>query len=147
MLAAAWAQAAYRPRPPKAPLQETAYVDSSLYVLKISSYRKRVSDGNTRGGAVAPHGDGYLLAAGDGWLYSVAQDPASGTLRVEKLRHRVPYNPEEFNAGGRKIFGGLVPFGEVWRTGANAATTLTVSAPVELGGRPLENVVDPTRGY
>jgi cytochrome c2 len=109
VLAAAWAQAAYRPRPPKAPLQETAYVDSSLYVLKISSYRKRVSDGNTRGGAVAPLGDGYLLAAGDGWLYSVAQDPASGTLRVEKLRHRVPYNPEEFNAGGRKIFG------DAWR--------------------------------
>ncbi len=24
---------------------------------------------------------------------------------------------------GRKIYGGLVPFGEVWRTGANAATT------------------------
>jgi len=24
---------------------------------------------------------------------------------------------------GRKIFGGLVPYGEVWRTGANEATT------------------------
>ncbi len=23
---------------------------------------------------------------------------------------------------GRKIFGGIVPFGEVWRTGANSAT-------------------------
>ncbi len=27
-------------------------------------------------------------------------------------------------AKGRKIFGGLVPYGEVWRTGANEATTL-----------------------
>jgi hypothetical protein len=29
-------------------------------------------------------------------------------------------------AKGRKIFGGLVPYGEVWRTGANDATTLVV---------------------
>ncbi len=31
---------------------------------------------------------------------------------------------------GRKIFGELVPFGQVWRTGANAATTLTFSTDV-----------------
>jgi hypothetical protein len=35
---------------------------------------------------------------------------------------------------GRKIFGGLVPFGEVWRTGANAATKITFSANVKFGG-------------
>jgi hypothetical protein len=28
---------------------------------------------------------------------------------------------------GRKIFGELVPFGEVWRTGANEATTITIA--------------------
>jgi hypothetical protein len=28
------------------------------------------------------------------------------------------------SAGGRKVFGGLVPFGELWRTGANEPTTL-----------------------
>jgi hypothetical protein len=38
---------------------------------------------------------------------------------------------------GREIFGSLVPYDEVWRTGANAATTLVVSAPVQLGGQPL----------
>jgi hypothetical protein len=35
---------------------------------------------------------------------------------------------------GRKIFGGLVPFGEVWRTGANAATKVTFSTDVNFGG-------------
>ncbi len=35
---------------------------------------------------------------------------------------------------GRKIFGELVPFGEVWRTGANAATTITVSTEVKFEG-------------
>src|SRR6516165_12544429 len=33
-------------------------------------------------------------------------------------------------AKGRKIYGELIPFGQVWRTGANEATTLT--APVDL---------------
>ena len=37
-------------------------------------------------------------------------------------------------AKGRKIFGGLVPYGEVWRLGANEATTLVVSSDVTVGG-------------
>ena len=35
---------------------------------------------------------------------------------------------------GRKIFGGLVPFGKVWRTGANAATSFTTDVDLTLGG-------------
>jgi hypothetical protein len=35
---------------------------------------------------------------------------------------------------GRKIFGDLVPFGKVWRTGANNATTLTFGEEVMIGG-------------
>jgi len=38
---------------------------------------------------------------------------------------------------GRKIFGDLVPFGKVWRTGANNATTLTFSDSVTIGGTRL----------
>lgn len=34
----------------------------------------------------------------------------------------------------RKIFGGLVPYNEVWRTGANSATTITFSNDVTIGG-------------
>lgn len=34
----------------------------------------------------------------------------------------------------RKGFGDLVPFGKVWRTGANSATTLTFSDDVTIGG-------------
>lgn len=41
---------------------------------------------------------------------------------------------------GRKIFApdGLVPFGEVWRTGANAATKIHFSSPVTMGGKTLK---------
>lgn len=35
---------------------------------------------------------------------------------------------------GRKIFGGLEPYGTVWRTGANNATKITFSTPVKFGG-------------
>jgi hypothetical protein len=38
---------------------------------------------------------------------------------------------------GRKIFGDLVPFGAVWRTGANTATTLTFGDEVEIGGKKI----------
>jgi len=37
-------------------------------------------------------------------------------------------------AKGRKVYGGLVPYGEVWRTGANEATTFVTSADIMVGG-------------
>lgn len=42
------------------------------------------------------------------------------------------------SAKGRKIFGDLVPFGEVWRTGANASTKLTFTEDVKIEGNPLK---------
>ena len=39
---------------------------------------------------------------------------------------------------GRKIFGDLVPFGNVWRTGANQATTLTFGDDVTIGGTKIK---------
>jgi hypothetical protein len=37
----------------------------------------------------------------------------------------------------RTIFGGIVPFGQVWRTGANAATKITFSTAVKLNGTDI----------
>jgi hypothetical protein len=37
----------------------------------------------------------------------------------------------------RKIWGGLVPYGEVWRAGANAATKVTFSKDVVVDGKPV----------
>ncbi|MFN3874975.1 MAG: DUF2911 domain-containing protein [Flavobacteriales bacterium] len=42
------------------------------------------------------------------------------------------------SAKGRTIFGGLVPFGEVWRTGANKCTTIEFDTPVEIAGQPVK---------
>jgi hypothetical protein len=38
---------------------------------------------------------------------------------------------------GRKIFGDLVPYGQVWRTGANEATTFVTTAAVSADGRDI----------
>ncbi|HTR40412.1 MAG TPA: DUF2911 domain-containing protein [Pseudomonadales bacterium] len=40
-------------------------------------------------------------------------------------------------AKGRAIFGGIVPYGTVWRTGANSATKITFSTPVKLEGHDI----------
>jgi tetratricopeptide (TPR) repeat protein len=39
---------------------------------------------------------------------------------------------------GRPIWGALVPYGEVWRAGANENTTISFSLPLRIGGKPLE---------
>ena len=38
---------------------------------------------------------------------------------------------------GRVAFGGLVPYGKVWRTGANTATKIKFSTPVKFGGAAI----------
>lgn len=39
---------------------------------------------------------------------------------------------------GRKIFGGLVPYGQVWRTGANEATIVEFDQNVTVAGQPVD---------
>jgi hypothetical protein len=53
-----------------------------------------------------------------------------GGKRIE-VRYSAP------SARGRKIFGDVVPYGKVWRTGANAATTLTTEGDLEFKGLAL----------
>jgi hypothetical protein len=38
---------------------------------------------------------------------------------------------------GRKVWGGLVPYGQVWRAGANENTTIEFTDPVSVEGKPL----------
>jgi hypothetical protein len=39
---------------------------------------------------------------------------------------------------GRKVFGDLVPYGKVWRTGANSATRVKFNDDVTIAGQPLK---------
>jgi hypothetical protein len=42
------------------------------------------------------------------------------------------------NVNGREIFGGLVPYGQVWRAGANMATTIEFNSVVDFAGTKVE---------
>lgn len=41
------------------------------------------------------------------------------------------------NKNGRRIFGGLLPYGKVWRTGANASTKIKFSDAIKIGGQEV----------
>ncbi|HET9055116.1 MAG TPA: DUF2911 domain-containing protein, partial [Cyclobacteriaceae bacterium] len=53
-----------------------------------------------------------------------------GNLKVQVLYNRP-------SKRGRKIFGELVPYGKVWRTGANEATTFETNKTLTMGGETL----------
>jgi hypothetical protein len=57
--------------------------------------------------------------------------PAKAEATVAGKKITINYSAPSMR--GRKIMGGLVPLGEVWRTGANAATTMTTEAPLTIG--------------
>lgn len=49
----------------------------------------------------------------------------------------VTINYSRPNTKGRKIFGALEPYGSVWRTGANSATTITTTETIKVEGKEL----------
>ena len=56
--------------------------------------------------------------------------PASTEAAIDGIKVKNDYSQP--SARGRKIMGGLVPFGEVWRTGANASTSIDFSADAKV---------------
>jgi hypothetical protein len=44
-----------------------------------------------------------------------------------------PYSKDPKNGAVRKIWGGLVPYGKVWRTGSDEATILALQKPILIG--------------
>jgi hypothetical protein len=48
-----------------------------------------------------------------------------------------PYTKDPRSGEIRKIWGGLVPYGKVWRTGADEATLLTTEQPIMMGGMTI----------
>jgi hypothetical protein len=48
-----------------------------------------------------------------------------------------PYTKDPETGAARKIWGGLVPYDKVWRTGADEATLLITQQPIELGGATI----------
>jgi hypothetical protein len=60
------------------------------------------------------------------------------SLKVDNNRVTIiygrPYSKDPKTGAIRKIWGGLVPYGKVWRTGSDEATTLITQQAIDLGG-------------
>ncbi len=59
---------------------------------------------------------------------TIRQDFGLGAIEISYSRPGVR---------GRKVFGDVVPYGNVWRTGANNATTISFSDEVSIGGKKI----------
>jgi hypothetical protein len=57
--------------------------------------------------------------------------PAQATVELSGKQITIDYSAPSMR--GRKIFGGLLPYDHWWRTGANAATTLTTPIDLKIG--------------
>jgi len=57
--------------------------------------------------------------------------PAKAAVQLDGKQVTITYNSPSMR--GRKIFGGLVPYDKVWRTGANPATTLKTDVDLKIG--------------
>jgi hypothetical protein len=57
--------------------------------------------------------------------------PAVASVTLDGKTITIHYNTPYMR--GRKIMGGLVPYGKVWRTGANPATSLKTDANLRIG--------------
>ena len=64
-----------------------------------------------------------------------ASPPATATGKVGNATVTVAYSSPAVK--GRPIWGQLVPYGQVWRSGANEATTISFDQPVTVEGQPL----------
>jgi hypothetical protein len=58
--------------------------------------------------------------------------PATAEVTLKGKSVKIDYSRPSIK--GRKVFGELVPFGKVWRTGANEATALTTAVDLTIGG-------------
>jgi len=81
-----------------------------------------------------------MLALATAFSASIAQQkpaspPATATGKIGAANVKIVYSQP--SARGRKIMGGLVPYGEVWRTGANECTTIEFDKPVKIEGKDL----------
>ena len=83
-----------------------------------------------------PFVPGSLRAAEEKKIeFPAASQHATVKQRVGLTDIEVDYSRP--NKNGREIFGGLVPYGKLWRTGANAVTKIKFSKPVTLGGKEI----------
>lgn len=109
-----------------------AFLFSLAALTLLFSTASPVAQEPSPGPIVAPSGrvttsvafDGRLLNGGTGWFNRSTSHSGPSRMTIDYGQPHVR---------GRAIFGGLVPYDEVWRLGANWATSLTLDVNMRIG--------------
>jgi len=74
----------------------------------------------------------FVIGTGARGQQKMASPPGTADVTLKGQQITIAYSRPSMR--GRKIMGELVPYGQVWRTGANEATTLTTPVDLNIGG-------------
>ncbi|SFD62046.1 Protein of unknown function [Chitinophaga sp. CF118] len=80
----------------------------------------------------------FALLAGTSSFVSAQEKKAPASPRVTAEGKNVKIAYGQPSKKGRVIFGELVPYGKVWRLGANEATEITFAKDGSFGGKPVK---------
>ncbi len=88
----------------------------------------------------------FILLFSAGTVFAQAEEEEGlerrkSPLSIAKINHSDTYIKITYSRPtkrGRKIFGDLVPYDKIWRTGANEATEITVTQPIQFAGKNVE---------
>ena len=114
-----------------------AVIDSSGRLLGLSGAKTTVKVRVTRQDSADVAGLAHTFAATELKSGPAGQLSPRDTVHATIGGAQLMVDYGRPHARGRKIFGGIVPFGEVWRTGANAATQFSTNRPLVFGSDTL----------
>lgn len=115
-------------RYPQVPLTTLSFADARAYLTEDSPAEfDRDFDAFLRG---------HPPIGTSTWVHQARPSPrASAMQAIGKTEIQIDYSRPAVK--GRKIWGEVVPFGRVWRTGANEATIIRFTTAVTIDGHPL----------
>ena len=76
----------------------------------------------------------YILLSSEAQQLNTPQPSPTANIKQNFALSSIEISYSRPGIKGRKVFGDLVPYGKVWRTGANNATTITFGEEVTIGG-------------
>ena len=79
----------------------------------------------------------FLFLSTDAQQLTTPQPSPTANIKQNFALSSIEISYSRPGVKGRKIFGDLVPYGKVWRTGANNATTVTFGEEVMIGGKKV----------
>lgn len=79
----------------------------------------------------------FITCSMSAQIQTPAASPAASLTQTVGLT-KISIDYSRPSRRGRKIFGGILPYGTIWRTGANSTTKFSIDKAITLGGKELK---------